>query len=148
VSERSRPAVLIPVLVVAALLVGTAAAIVVTQHLRDEGPVASSIKLKPRHGSGYRACFRLTRDDTVQVSIIDASDQVVRVLAQAASLSGSDKAPNAHKSGAHCFDWDGTDASGRPVPPGVYRMRLDLRRADRVATPGEHVTISRDGTSS
>jgi hypothetical protein len=148
VSERSRPAVLIPALVVAALMVATAAAIVLTQHLRDEGPVASAVKLKPRHGSGYRACFRLTRDDTVQVAIIDASDQVVRVLAQAAQLTGSDKAPSTAKSGAHCFDWDGTDASGRPVPPGVYRMRLDLRRADRVATPGEHVTISANGTAS
>jgi hypothetical protein len=148
VSERSRPATLISALAVAALLVGTAAAIVLTQHLRDEGPVASSIKLKPRHGSGYRACFRLTRDDTVQVTIVDASDQVVRVLAQAAPLAGSDNAPDAAKSGAHCFDWDGTDASGRPVPPGVYRMRLDLRQADRVATPGEHLTISADGTAS
>jgi hypothetical protein len=148
VSERSRPAALISTLAVAALLLGTAGAIVWTQHLRDEGPVASSIKLKPRHGSGYRACFRLTRDDTVQVAIVDASDQVVRVLAQGVPLTGSDKAPNAAKSGAHCFDWNGTDASGRPVPPGVYRMRLDLHQADRVATPGEHVTISANGTAS
>ncbi len=78
----------------------------------------------------------------MQVSIVNSSDSVVRVLAQSAPLSGSDSAPGRSKAGAHCFDWDGTNAAGQPVPPGVYRMRLDLRRAARVATPGEHLTIA------
>jgi flagellar hook assembly protein FlgD len=127
---------------VAILLAATAGAIVETQNLRDDGPVVSSVRLKTRRDGGYRACFRLTRDDTVQVSIVNASDQVVRVLVQSAPLTGSDSAPHQAKAGAHCFDWDGMDASGNPVPPGVYRMRLELRRADRVATPGEHLTIA------
>jgi hypothetical protein len=142
VSERSRPAALISALVVAVLLAATAAAIVVTQHLRDEGPVVSSTRLKARHGGGYRACFQLTRNDTVQVAIVDASDQVVRVLAPAARLTGSDSAPDTPKAGAHCFDWNGTDEAGQPVPSGVYRMRLGFQRLDRVLTPGEHRTIA------
>jgi hypothetical protein len=142
VSERSRPAVLISAVAVAVLLAATAAAIVVTQHIRDEGPVVSSTRLKARHGSGYRACFQLTRDDTVQVAIVDASDRVVRVLAPAAELSGSNSAPDAPKAGAHCFDWNGTDAAGQPVPAGVYRMRLGFQRLDRVLIPGEHRTIA------
>jgi hypothetical protein len=142
VSERSRPVALISALVVLFLLVATGAAIVVTQHIRDEGPVVTSTRLKARHGGGYRACFQLTRDDTVQVAIVDASDRVVRILAPAAQLSGSDSAPNTPKAGAHCFDWNGTDATGQPVPAGIYRMRLGFQRLDRVLTPGEHRTIT------
>jgi hypothetical protein len=145
VSERSRPAALISAAVVASLLAATALAIVVTQHLRDEGPVVSSTRIKTRTDGGYRVCFQLTRDDTVQVAVVDASDQVVRVLAQAAQLTGSDSAPDTPKAGAHCFDWDGTNAAGQAVPPGVYRMRLALRRIDRVLTPGEHRTIAARG---
>ncbi len=148
-SERSRSAVLFPVLVVSLLLVATAGAIVVTQHLRDEGPVVSSTRIKTRHNGDYRVCFQLTRDDTVQVAVVDASDQVVRVLARPAPLTGSDSAPeDTPKAGAHCFDWDGTDAAGQAVPPGVYRMRLRFQRIDRVLTPGEHLTIGVRGTNS
>jgi hypothetical protein len=141
VSERSRSAVLISALVVSLLLAATAAAIVVTQHVRDEGPVVSSTRIKKHAGGGYRVCFQQTRSDTVQVAVVDASDQVVRVLAQAAKLTGSDSARDTPKAGAHCFDWDGTDEAGQRVPAGVYRMRLTFRSLDRVLTPGEHRTI-------
>jgi FlgD Ig-like domain len=130
------------------LLAATAAAIVVTQHIRDEGPVVSSTLLKARHGGGYRACFQLTRSDTVQVAIVDASDRVVRVIAPPTPLTGSDDAPDTPKAGAHCFDWDGTDAAGQAVQPGVYRMRLSFQRLDRVLTPGEHRTIAAQGGTS
>jgi hypothetical protein len=119
---------------VALLLAGTAAAIVVTQHLRDEGPVASSIHWKKRPGPRYRVCFRLTRDDTVQGAAVDASDRVARVLAGPAPLQGGD-AP-------HCFDWDGRTDSGQAAAPGPYRLRLTLEGADRVATSGERLNIS------
>jgi hypothetical protein len=148
VSERSRSAVLISAVAVAVLLAATAASIVVTQHIRDEGPVVSSTRLKARHGGGYRACFQLTRDDTVQVAIVDASDRVVRILAPAAVLSGSNSAPDTPKAGAHCFDWNGTDAAGQPVPAGLYRMRLGFQRLDRVLIPGEHRTISAQAAGS
>jgi hypothetical protein len=148
VSERSRPAFLISAVAVAVLLAATAAAIIVTQHIRDEGPVVSSTLFKARHRGGYRACFQLTRSDTVQVAIVDASDRVVRVIAQPTPLTGSDDAPDTPKAGAHCFDWDGTDAAGKAAPPGVYRMRLSFQRLDRVLTPGEHRTIAAQGTSS
>jgi hypothetical protein len=133
---------------VAILLTATAAAIVETQHLRDQGPVVSSTKLKTRRDGGYRVCFRLTRVDTVQVAVVNAADQEVRVLASSATLTGSDSAPDQPKAGAHCFDWDGADASGRPVPAGVYRMRLSFQRLDRVLIPGEHLTIGVRGASS
>lgn len=117
----------------AALLAGTATAIVVTQHLRDEGPVASSIRWKTRPGPRYRVCFRLTRDDTVQVSVVDATDRLVRVLGTG-PLTGGDS--------PHCFDWDGRDSSGRAAPAALYRLRLALEKADRVAISGERLNIS------
>jgi len=123
---------------VALLLAGTAAAMVITQHLRHDGPVASSIHWKTRPDR-YRACFRLTRDDTVQVSVVDVSDQVVRVLAPAHPLEGGDV--------AHCFDWNGLDTAGRPAGPGTYHLQLELQDADRVAVSGERVTIPATGAS-
>jgi hypothetical protein len=121
-------------LTVALLLAATATGMVVTQHLRDEGPVASSIRLKTRPGSRYRACFRLTRDDTVQVAMVDYADRVVRVLSPARPLEGSDT--------PHCFDWDGRNDAGQPAPPGRYHLRLELERADRTAVSGERLKIT------
>jgi hypothetical protein len=136
VSERSRSAVLISVVAVSFLLVATAAAIVVTQHLRDQGPVVSSIHWKTRPGPRYRACFLLTKDDRVQVAVVDFSDREIRVLADE-ELQGGD-AP-------HCFDWDGNTSSGQPAIPGPYHLRFTLDRADRTAVSGEHLTIHPTG---
>jgi hypothetical protein len=123
-------------LTVSLLLSGTAAAIVVTQHLRDEGPVVSNIFFKKRLHGRYRACFTLSRADTVQVELVDASGRTVRVLASAQALTGgSDKAD------AHCFGWDGTNDAGAPVAPGAYYLKFELKDADRVATSGEHLVI-------
>jgi hypothetical protein len=132
VSERSRSAALISVLAVSFLLVATAAAIVVTQHLRDQGPVVSSIHWKTRPGPRYRACFLLTKDDRVQIAVVDFSDREIRVLADE-ELQGGD-AP-------HCYDWDGNTSAGQPATPGPYHLRFTLERADRTAVSGEHLTI-------
>jgi hypothetical protein len=132
VSERSRSAVVISMLVVALLLVGTAAAILITQHLRDQGPVVSSIHWKRRPGPRYRACFLLTRDDRVKVAVVDFSDRLVRQLADA-ELQGGD-AP-------HCFDWDGKTSAGQLAPPGSYHLQFSLERAGRTAVSGEHLNI-------
>jgi FlgD Ig-like domain len=125
---------------VALLLAGTAGAMVFTQHLRHDGPVASSIHWKTRPGPRYRVCFRLTRDDTVQVAVVDPSERVVRVLASEEPLQGDDT--------AHCFGWDGRNAAGQPAVPGVYRLQLSLEDADRVAVSGERLTIPAAGATS
>jgi hypothetical protein len=132
VSARSRSAGLISLLVVSFLLVGTAAAIVITQHLRDEGPVVSAIHWKTRPGPRYRACFLLTRDDRVKVSVVDFSDNQIRVLSDS-ELEGGDT--------PHCFDWDGKTSAGQPAHIGPYHLKFDLERADRTAVSGEHLTI-------
>ena len=135
-SERSRSAALISVLVVSFLLAATAAAIAITQHLRDQGPVVSSIHWKRRPGPRYRACFLLARDDRVRVSVVDVSDRSIRVLADR-ELEGGD-AP-------HCFDWDGKSSAGQLAPPGLYHLQFSLERADRTAVSGEHLTIRAPG---
>lgn len=117
---------------VALLLAGTAAAIVVAQHLRDQDPVASSIYWKTRPGPRYRVCFLLGRDDKVRVSVVDFSDRPIRVLADTELRGGDDP---------HCFGWDGRTSSGQPAPPGPYHLQLSLERNDRTAVSGEHVTI-------
>lgn len=118
------------------LLAGTAAAIVVTQHLRDEDPVASSIYWKTRPGPRYRVCFLLGRSDRVKVSVVDFSDREIRVLSDSELQGGDDP---------HCFAWDGTTSSGQPAPPGPYHLQLTLERNDRTAVSGEHVTIRAAG---
>jgi FlgD Ig-like domain len=129
---------------VALLLAATAGAMVLTQHLRHDGPVVSNIFLKQKGAAGdYRACFTLTRDDTVQVEMVDASGHVVRILAPAQPLQGGGE-----KADAHCYAWDGTDDAGNPVAPGTYRLRFELENADRVATSGEHLVIHSPGGSS
>jgi flagellar hook capping protein FlgD len=124
---------------VVALVAGTVAAMIVTQRARDEGPVAFNIAMKTKPGR-YRPCFRLTRDDTVDVAIVDAEDRVVKMLAQDQPLKGDDT--------AHCFDWDGRDDAGQYVAPGRYRLRLTLVDADRVATSGERLRIPPGGPPS
>jgi hypothetical protein len=133
VSARSRPVAVIAALTVAALLAATAAAMVITQRLRDEGPVASSIHWKTRPGPRYRVCFRLTKEDQVRVAVVDSEDRQVKLLTDN-RLQGGDT--------PHCFDWDGRSDSGQPVPPGRYHLQLGLQEADRVAVSGERLRIS------
>jgi hypothetical protein len=113
--------------------VGTVAAMVVTQEARKDGPVASDIRLKTKPDDRYRVCFRLTREDTVDVDLVDADGEPVRNLARGERLDTEDP---------HCYDWDGLTEAGDPVPPGAYRARLTLDEADRVATSGERLEIS------
>jgi hypothetical protein len=122
--------------VVAVLVAGTVAAMVLTQEARDRGPVAFNVKLKTKPGR-YRPCFRLTESDTLDVAIVDPDGQVVVMLADDQPLEGDDA--------SHCFDWDGRDTTGQFPPPGRYRLQLTLADADRVATSGERLRIGPGG---
>ena len=125
--------------VVAVLVAGTVAAMIVTQRERDRGPVAFNVKLKEKPGR-YRPCFRLSEDDTLDVAIVDPEGRVVVMLAKQQPLRGDDA--------SHCFDWDGRTSSGEFVAPGRYRLQLTLAEADRVATSGERLRIETAGPPS
>src|SRR5262245_42335276 len=110
----------------------------VTQHLRSEGTTASHILLRYKPNAPERVCFETPRDDTFEVAIVDSDDQLVRVLAAGRRLDGN---PELDRDSRHCFNWDGRDESGAPVPPGTYRLRLSLEDAGRTAISGERLTI-------
>ena len=127
---------------VAVFLIGIVAAMVVTQHLRSEGPTATHIRLRYKPSAPARVCFKTPRDDTFEVGMVDSEDQLVRVLARGERLNGD--AALGHDS-KHCFNWDGRDEQGDPAPPGAYRLRLSLRDADRSSISGERLTIPERG---
>jgi flagellar hook assembly protein FlgD len=112
---------------------------VITQHLRQEGPIASNIHFRVPEAGRYRVCFRTPRSDTYEVAVVDASGAVVRTLAADAPLAGETDPDD--KRDAHCFDWDGLDDAAAPVPAGVYRLKVSLTEADRSGISGERLKI-------
>ncbi|MBA2546160.1 MAG: hypothetical protein H0V15_04690 [Solirubrobacterales bacterium] len=123
----------------AGVVVGAVAAMVFTQSLRKEGPIASEIRFKDKKsGDGYRVCFRLPREDTVDVEIVaSGSRETIKVLADGSRLEGGSN----DSDNAHCFEWDGTGDAGAPAGEGIYRLRLTLRDADRSGVSGEKLRI-------
>lgn len=131
---------MIAALTVAALVVGTVAALSVNQKLRREGTVARSIefervtlRVNGRPARFVRVSFQLAETDDVGVEVVDADGELVRVLAASERLEGDDT--------RHRFLWDRRDEDGELAPPGGYRLRLTLEDADRVATSGERFSV-------
>ena len=58
---------------------------------------------------------------TVQVIVLDGQGKVVR------------NAVGGNLAGENLLRWDGVDASGRPLPPGEYTVRVTAERADGTA---------------
>ena len=131
----------------AGLVVGVIAAMALTQTLRKEGPIASEIRFKDKKSDdGYRVCFRLPREDVVDIEIVaSGSREVVKVLAEGERLEGGsndfDGDGDEDDGNVHCYGWDSTDDAGVPVGEGVYRLRLTLNEADRSGVSGERLRI-------
>lgn len=114
---------------VLALLAGTAAAFAVTERLKLERSPIAAVKVDRRIFSPVCGCdrqrtrigFRLRRADRVTVEMLDDEDEVVRTLVR--------RRPS--KAAATEFVWDGRDDGGRVVPDGAYRPRVRLERRDR-----------------
>ena len=117
-------------------MVGTVAAMIVTQEVRKDGAVASNIRLKTKPEGRYRVCFRLTKADDVKVDVVNSKGELISTLADE-SLEGGDE--------AHCYDWDGRTEAGQEATAGIYRARLTLEDADRVATSGERLQVHAGG---
>ncbi|TMM23890.1 MAG: hypothetical protein E6F94_10370 [Actinobacteria bacterium] len=117
----------LPVVLVVALLGGSAAAFAVTERLKLERSsiFATSVGKVVSSASGRRVKidFRLRKADDLSVAIVDSSDHVVRALV-----------PSHHvRPGPQQLKWNGRDDSGSPVPDGTYKPRVHLA--------GEHRTI-------
>jgi hypothetical protein len=128
----------------------------VTQSLRSEGTVISAVgshwkspaqrdlayedipeqrRLCPgiERSGGIPVSFFLNRDDTLELAIVSGEGgELRRVLAAGLELEGDRR---------HCVVWDRRDESGRPVQAGVYRLRVSLADADRVAIAGEAIRV-------
>ena len=118
-----------PIVLVVALLVGTAAAFAVAERVKlEKSPIRG-----PRVTSPFspvcecpnrlaEISFRLSRADTVGVGIVDADGHLVRTIARDRRYLALHRLE---------FEWDGRDADGLVVAEGVYRPRLHFADRDR-----------------
>jgi len=119
---------LAPALFVAALLVATSAAFVVTEKLKLTrspivGPTVAKV-FSPTcecKTSSADIRFRLRKPDHVSVEIVDTRGRVVRELAR--------DRPQGRR--FVTYSWDGRDTSGRVVDEGTYKPRVHLARQRR-----------------
>lgn len=82
--------------------------------------LAWEVSPNPMPGGG-RVSFAVEQDQAVTLSILDAAGRIVRRL-----HSGPVRA------GAHDIGWDGRDACGRSLAPGVYFVSFDSGSTRRV----------------
>ena len=119
---------LAPAVLVAALLVATSAAFVVTEKLKLTrnpimGPTVDKIfsPVCDCATSSAEITFRLRQADRVSVAIVDGSGNVVRELARDRPQG---RAPVS-------YVWDGRDGAGAVVGEGTYRPRVHLDQQRR-----------------
>jgi flagellar hook capping protein FlgD len=114
--------------VVLLLLVGTAVAFAETERLKlkptpiEESFVQTAFSPVCRCAQAHAVIrLRLHRADTVDVNILDAAGNTVRVLAEGKRLPR----------GRTQLAWDGRDDEGSRVPDGSYGVEVHLSVADR-----------------
>jgi len=119
---------LAPAALVAALLVATSAAFVVTEQLKLTrnpivGPRVDKVfsPVCDCASDSASITFRLRKPDRVTVDLVDSGGNVVRELAR--------RRPQGRA--AISYVWDGRDAAGNVVDEGSYRPRVHLDRARR-----------------
>lgn len=113
---------------VLALLGGTAAAFAVTERLKLEPSPITRVLIdkafSPTCECPARTAhigFGLRKSDRVTLAVIDEDGRRVRELTP----------PGRLRAGFHAFRWDGRDDAGDRVPEGVYRPRIHLDDARR-----------------
>jgi hypothetical protein len=125
---------LAPTILVAALLVATATAFAVTEHLKlEDSPVtktAFAARFSPKLVE-ERIGFRLRREEDIRLDIADENGKVVK-HAVGSGVFGE---------GYHQFAWDGRDDSGRIVPDGTYSVELTLKDEDRTIEFPRTITV-------
>lgn len=116
------------IVLVLALLGGTAAAFAVTEVLKlERSPVAAPLFTK--HFSPVCGCekelarlsLRLRKADTVDAAIVDSGGKTVRTLVE----------DERYRRGPVTLEWDGRDDSGAQVADGRYRLRMRLEDQHR-----------------
>jgi hypothetical protein len=118
-------------LLVAGVLVATATAFAVTEHLKlEEIPVISTqidrvvspvCTACPPNSRNARIGFRLRREESIRLDIVDSRGVLVRRGVGSGVFGPA----------FHTFAWDGRDDSGRVVADGDYTAKLTLEDVDR-----------------
>lgn len=132
------------IVLVIALLGGTAAAFAVTEALKlERSPVTaprfdevfSPVCDCPRSVAQLRLRFRV--EDRVDAVILDSDDDVVRVLDENRPV----------RRGRTIFRWDGRDDAGELAPDGEYRLRLHLDEERRTIVIPNEVALDTEAPS-
>lgn len=136
-----RPAMsarLAPAVLVAALLVATSAAFVVTEKLKLTrnpivGPTVDKVfsPVCDCETASAEIRFRLRQPDHVSVEIVDGDGDIVRELARSRAQG---RAPVS-------YVWDGRDGDGRVVGEGTYRPRIHLDRERRTIVMPNRIRV-------
>lgn len=126
-------------IVFAVLVAATVAAMIVTQRVRRHGLVLDKVKVTEaftpdgdRDADKAVIRFRLTREETIDISILDDDDRAVRTLID-------DEPHSDHK--LLRFYWNGLDDDGALAPQGTYSLRILLHRRGRTITPSETILL-------
>lgn len=118
-------------LLFAVLLLATLAAFVLVEDERDHPKIIERDTVTPPYAevcpdrlpSLMAVEFTITRGEAhATVVVVDDKDRLVKTLASDIELADDSRQE---------FEWDATDADGNPVPPGRYRIRLQLGDLDR-----------------
>lgn len=114
---------LLSTLVLAGLLIATAAAFAVTERLKLEKSPVYGTDIAPHLAPGGRALvlLKLRHGDRVTVTIRDSNRALVDTLV--ARL----RAPR----GPNVFHWDGRTDAGKPAPEGAYFVEIHLANQHR-----------------
>jgi FlgD Ig-like domain len=128
--------------VFALLVLATIGAFFVTQQLKSEFPLVIRFAAAPKQFSpnGDRVRdrievgFDLSEPATVSFLIMDGEGNEVRRIVDDRALAGDEK---------HRFRWDGRDDDGRPVPDGIYRMRVVRRDEGRIVDSFKRIRVDR-----
>ena len=125
---------LAPTILVAALLVATATAFAVTEHLKlEDSPVINTAfpaRFSPKLVE-ERIKFRLRREEEISLDIADSKGRIVK------HGVGSGVFGQAY----HQFAWDGRDDNGQIVPDGTYSVELTLKDEDRTIEFPRTITV-------
>jgi hypothetical protein len=89
-----------------------------------DAAVPSVLRLEPSRPNPFAAAttirFALPAAGPVRLELLDVTGRVVRRIAEGSMAAGT-----------HTLDWNGADASGHPVPAGVYWARLRAQGQER-----------------
>ena len=124
---------LAPTILVAALLVATATAFAVTEHLKLEDSPVINTRFAPRFSpklAEERIGFRLRREEEISLDIADANGEIVKHV-------GSGVFGQAY----HQFAWDGRNDDGQIVPDGTYHVQITLKDEDRTIEVPRTITV-------